>query len=338
GDTQRHPTTSKYEQRKKNKAGTVGRYWSNEFYRSGLSKRQIYIKAEHCADNVKEQEVVVKHHRAQVAHLVQEQSTAADDDRKARTAQSYETLRIARTRVREARMILSPLQEKLRLARREKYYWNKLHKAPLQENPETTTSRSAPVRDSIPTWDNPAVEDRADKMDISQLLQNCRGEDRQLVVGATDYGLPAPDPSPGQGPDPRPDPESKPQPKPGAETTTETFVKLPKSYRLTARHIDEVSHARVVARRRARRLAKSDSVKKAMETISTNKASLSWAATMASVDKAHSIRKDASGALQGFEQSNARLRDVQTLRLRTGKCWKRVCAEERRHAQRAFSA
>jgi len=74
------------------------------------------------------------------------------------------------------------------LARREKYYWNKVHKAPVQENPEAATS-SVPVRDTIPTWENAAVEDRADKIDISQLLQNCRGKDRQLVVGATDYGL-----------------------------------------------------------------------------------------------------------------------------------------------------
>ncbi|CAO3565989.1 unnamed protein product [Mortierella alpina] len=367
GDTQRHPTTSKYEQRKKNKAGTVGKYWSNEFHRSGLSKRQIFIKAERCADNVKEQEAVVKHHKAQVALLVQEQSTAAEEERKERTAQSYKALRRARARVREARKALSPLQERLRLACREKYYWNKVHKAPVQENPEAATS-SVPVRDTIPTWENAAVEDRADKIDISQLLQNCRGKDRQLVVGATDYGLvtmsettafslpqlqshlnqfdmlqdydvePALSRSPGQEPDPRSDPESKPQPQPGGETTTETFVKLPKSHRLTARQVDEITHARVVARRRTRRLAKSESVKKAMESVSMNKASLSWAATMASVDEAHSIRKEASGALRRFELSNARLRDAQTLRIRTGKCWKRLCAEERRYAQKAVGA
>ena len=129
---------------------------------------------------------MAKQHRAQVAHLAQEQSTAAEEERKERTAQLYEALCRARARVREARKALSPLQERLRLARREKYYWNKVHKAPVQENPEAATS-SVPVRDTIPTWENAAVEDRADKIDISQLLQNCRGKDRQLVVGATDH-------------------------------------------------------------------------------------------------------------------------------------------------------
>ncbi|KAG9326808.1 hypothetical protein KVV02_005470 [Mortierella alpina] len=300
GDTQRHPVSSR------------------EFHQSGLSKRQVYIKAESCADNVKEQETVVKHHKAQVARLVQEQSAAAENE-KHRTKESYEALRMARIRVREARTALSPLQERLRLARREKYYWNKVHKAPVQENAESSTS-SAHVRDSVPTWENPAIEDRADKIDISGDLE------------------PAPDPSPGQSVDPSPDPVSEPEPNPGTETTADAFTNPPKSYRMTAQQIDQISHAKVVARRRMRRLAKSDTITNVLASVSTTRASLLWADTMASIDQAHSIRKEAAGTLRVFELSNARLRDTQTLRLRTGKCWKWVCAEERRHVQRAFSA
>ncbi len=122
GDTQRHPVTSKFDERKKSKSGTVGSYWTGEFQRSGLTKRQVYMRAESCADNVKEQEAVVKQHRSQVARLVQEQSTAAEDEKKHRTKESYEALRVARTRVRDARRALSPLQERQRLARREKFY------------------------------------------------------------------------------------------------------------------------------------------------------------------------------------------------------------------------
>ena len=114
-------------------------------------------------------------------------------------------------------------------------------------------------------------------------------------------------------------------------------MKLPKSYRMRAGHIDQVSHAKLVARRRTRRLAKSDAATRAMASVSDKKASLSWADSMERVDEAHMIRKEAAGALRGFELSNARLRDAQTLRLRTGKCWKRVCADERRHVQRAVS-
>ncbi|KAF9571256.1 hypothetical protein EC968_000799 [Mortierella alpina] len=181
GDVQRHPVTSKYDQRKKNRKGTTVNHWTKEFQRSGLTKRQVYRKAEDCADNVKEQEAVVKHHRALVARLVQEQSAAAETEKKEKTRQSYEALRTARLSVREARKLLCPLQERLRLARREKYYWNK-------ENSEPPAS-STPVRDSVPSWDHPAIEDRADKIDISELLKNCNGKDRQVVFSGTDYGL-----------------------------------------------------------------------------------------------------------------------------------------------------
>ncbi|KAF9282995.1 hypothetical protein BGZ68_005618 [Mortierella alpina] len=135
GDTQRHPMTSKFDQRKKNRAGT-GNYWTEKFQRSGLTKQQVFSKAESCADNVKEQEAVAKHHKALVARLVQEQSAASE----------------------------------------------------TEKNAETSTI-SGPVRDSIPTWEHPAVEDRADRIDISQLLQNCRGKNRQLVFSGNDYGL-----------------------------------------------------------------------------------------------------------------------------------------------------
>ncbi|KAG9319066.1 hypothetical protein KVV02_000726 [Mortierella alpina] len=147
---------------------------------------------------------------------------------------------------------------------------------------------------------------------------------------------PAPDPSPSQGVDPSPDPVSEPEPRPGTETTTDTFTKLSKSYRMTAQQIDQISHAKVVARRRMRSLVKSDTVTNALASVSTTKASLSWADTMASIDQAHSIRKEAARTLRVFELSNARLRDAQTLRLRTGKCWKRVYVDERRHVQRAI--
>ncbi|KAF9974237.1 hypothetical protein BGZ75_000912, partial [Mortierella antarctica] len=188
GDIQRHPVTSKYDQRKKNPAGTAGNYWTREFHRSGLTKGQVYSKAESCADNVKEQESAIKQHRALVAQRVQAQSAASQREKAERTKKSYEALQDARKSVRTANQVLSPLKERLRLARREKYYWNKVFKAPVQEKPESL-ARAEKVRDSIPTWDHPAVEDRADRMDISLLMQNCRGKDRQLVIGGTDYGL-----------------------------------------------------------------------------------------------------------------------------------------------------
>ncbi|KAF9570598.1 hypothetical protein EC968_001673 [Mortierella alpina] len=378
GDIPRHPVTSKYEQRKKNRAGSAGNYWTKEFQRSGLTKAQVYSKAEKCADNVKEQEAVVKQHRAVVAQLVQVQSAASEAEKRERTKQSYEALRTARKNVRQARQVLAPLQEVLRVARREKYYWNKVYKAPVQDNAESP-ARSAPVRDSVPTWDHPAVEDRAERIDISQLLQNCRGKDRQVVFGATDYGLvtmsetvgftlpqiqchlnrydrlqepapppepppaPAPDPvpvpAPGPAPAPAPAPATATAPAPASEpaATLDTFTKLPKSYRMTAGQIDQVSHAKGVAKTRVRRLAKSEAATKAMASVSETRASLSWADTMASIDLAHSIRKEAAGTLRGFELGHARLRDKQRLRLRTGKCWKRVCAAERRHVQGALS-
>ncbi|KAF9556069.1 hypothetical protein EC968_008490, partial [Mortierella alpina] len=75
-----------------------------------------------------------------------------------------------------------------------------------------------------------------------------------------------------------------------------------------------------------------------MASVSKIQASLSWADSMAIIDKAHSIRKQAAGTLREFELGHALLRDKQRLRLRTGKCWKRVCAAERRHVQGVVSA
>ena len=110
--------------------------------------------------------------------------------------------------------------------------------------------------------------------------------------------------------------------------------RVPQSHTITAKNVNEISHMNKVAERRQTRL-KDQTIKSAMEAISDPSKSLKRAVTMVEVEEAHQIRSKHRATLQEFESTNARLKDLQTQRLRTTQAWKKLGSAERHYVQEA---
>ncbi|KAK3822905.1 MAG: hypothetical protein J3Q66DRAFT_424384, partial [Benniella sp.] len=116
------------------------------------------------------------------------------------------------------------------------------------------------------------------------------------------------------------------------------ITKLPKSFRMSAPMVNEVSHTRRFSRLRERRLRKDKDVKDALKLISKPENSLTTALSFEQIEAAHAARSEVRDTLQAFESSNSRLKQQRTQRLRTDRTWAKLCASERRHVRRhAFS-
>ncbi|KAF8926874.1 hypothetical protein BGZ58_010841 [Dissophora ornata] len=151
---------------------------------SGLSKQKAFNKASTLADQLKDQKKkLVSEQQKKVTKHLQSQTAASENLRKNPSDVAYEELRKVWQIFRTYRDVLFPLKESLRGLRKEWYYWNKVHKAAPKEGEYEdddggTVSGMKPQlqqRDTIPTWELPAVEDKVDKIDIT--------------FAGTDYGL-----------------------------------------------------------------------------------------------------------------------------------------------------
>lgn len=109
---------------------------------------------------------------------------------------------------------------------------------------------------------------------------------------------------------------------------------LPKSFRMSAAMVNEVSHTRKAARSREKRIQQNQNVQYALTEISNPENSLSNASTIDDINVAHKARTEHRDTLQEFESSNSRLKQLHTQRLRTKRTWAMLCAAERRHARR----
>ena len=112
------------------------------------------------------------------------------------------------------------------------------------------------------------------------------------------------------------------------------ITKLPKSFRMSAPMVNEVSHTRKVARLRERRLKQDQAVQDALKEISLPENSLTTAQTIDDINTAHEARSAERNTLQDFESSKSRLKQLHTQRLRTKRTWAKLCAAERRHVRR----
>jgi len=101
-------------------------------------------------------------------------------------------------------------------------------------------------------------------------------------------------------------------------------IKLPQSFKISAPQINEASFSRRLGRKRERRL-KGEKGKAAREALKK----LNEAGALSGHDANVKIRED----LRKFETSNARLRELRTLRLRTKRAWAKFAAAERRYIQ-----
>ncbi|KAF9557900.1 hypothetical protein EC968_007395 [Mortierella alpina] len=346
----RHPVSSMYERRKKATKGQRRNYWLDAFIESGLTKAEVFEKASAMADQVKLQEKEVRSKRKQVTSSLHIQTALKDALKLLDSDSTRIELKDAQQTLRKHREELEPLEEALQLLKNEQYKYNKMHKAAIEsgsdvesvKNKDGSAGRSSSSKMTVPTWEVPACEDRADKMDIRNLICNARGTNKLVTVAGTDYGLVTMV-------------ETVPLTLAQVETHINRFemlqnnpdaildenlsdMKFPRAIRITAAQIDSVSRTRYIAKRRERRLRQDKEVQDAMATVSTPENSLSLATTLPAVDKAHSHRKGIAVTLRKFERTKPRLRDLHTKELRTKRAWARLCAQERRQVKEHASA
>jgi hypothetical protein len=112
-------------------------------------------------------------------------------------------------------------------------------------------------------------------------------------------------------------------------------IKLPRSFKITAPQINEVSHTRRNMRRRENRLKQGTNGKtrKALEVLAEKKQILEAAQSMTEIDEAHNVRRALREDLRSFEVSKPRLKDQHNHRLRTTRTWAKLAAAERRYVQ-----
>lgn len=193
----RNPVYSTYERRKKATKGKPSNYWSDAYNECGLTKAEVFEKASALADEVKAQEKVVRSKRKKVASSLQAQTDLKDALKLLNSDTTRSELKAAQQSLRKHREELEPLEEALRLLRSERYKYNKMHKAAVDaggdldftKKEDDSAGRSSSSKVTIPTWDLPACEDRADKTDLTDLIRNARGTNRIIAFGGTDYGL-----------------------------------------------------------------------------------------------------------------------------------------------------
>ena len=71
------------------------------------------------------------------------------------------------------------------------YYWNNVLKGAKTEKADRKKGkeREKEKKATAATWSRFTVEDATEHLDISQLVTNCRGKNRQVVFAGTDYGV-----------------------------------------------------------------------------------------------------------------------------------------------------
>lgn len=108
---------------------------------------------------------------------------------------------------------------------------------------------------------------------------------------------------------------------------------IPRSNRITARQINDISHSQKMSERRESRCSADITVIEALADISTKENSLSRATTQEDVENAHQVRMKARDVLRPFETTKARQKDLHTQDIRTKRAWTKVGAAERARIQ-----
>jgi hypothetical protein len=105
--------------------------------------------------------------------------------------------------------------------------------------------------------------------------------------------------------------------------TTKTSV-------ITAKHINDCSGTKRIERKRRRRLIRDEPTQEAYKAISSKEASLTNATTSTEVETAQQIRRNYKDAIQGFENSAPRQKDIQTKDLKTQRTLSCLASAERK--------
>ncbi|KAI8360535.1 hypothetical protein B0O80DRAFT_398351, partial [Mortierella sp. GBAus27b] len=238
------------------------------------------------------------------------------------------------------------MEKQLRLRRSTKHQLNMMLKAapingdPLSEeadqyssssNNNVITSHSGQGKMSKPTRANPCTEDKAKFIDISEL------QDSNIVFGGTDYGL-------------RTMSRTVPltmdvirahqnrysilssEDDDTADVPEEpVYSPLPPSFSITAQQVDSTTHTVKVRRKRQRKLRNNDSVKSALQAVSTN--SLKVVSSMSELDEAQETRRKHRPTIRAFETQPSLQHDRHHQELRTKRAIQKFASAERRFLQ-----
>jgi len=204
-----HSISSKFDIRRKEFANHALK-WTREFESLDSTETHVAQMAEKAVDAVKSLEKEVKKLRKQLSAKQSIQSRASRQyklfERKARRSNeqnaAYKALREARQATRVVRGVLIPEEAALRAAKAASYYWNSVLKGAKakekadkekgegkKEKADKEKGKEKKERATVATWSRFTVEDSTEYLDVSQLITNCRGKNRQVVFAGTDYGV-----------------------------------------------------------------------------------------------------------------------------------------------------
>ncbi|KAG0210759.1 hypothetical protein BGX31_001832, partial [Mortierella sp. GBA43] len=352
-----HPVESQIEKRKKKKVGGgQAKRWTNEFFSQDLNATQVKRKAEQLSVQVEDLQKVIQGPRNKVKKLQQAQTSLRRAVNRIKVpnrfqSDAYHQLQALRDEVRQARVDLNVKEDELRGLRKQLYYYNKLDKA---DKNGSKTSRSGPAPTTVPNWSHFSVEDDVQHLDISALLADKKNE---VVFSGTDYGLRKMSETVSVTSkqltehfnyysvlsEAQSSTSNHPTTSSSTQDAKANVSRVPRSNTITAKQVNEVSFSRKAARRRERRLKKPvtgeeeklQKIQIGMEAISDKSNSLARAVTMEQVDAAHKTRSDHRSALQEFESTNARQKDLKTSSLRTTRTWNKLGAAERHYVEEA---
>ncbi|KAK3815084.1 MAG: hypothetical protein J3Q66DRAFT_343783 [Benniella sp.] len=333
-----HPVVSRYDERKKGLQARTN-VWVDRFLDSGMTKAQVKTLAETSGTAKKQIEEKVKPLRKDVKA---KQTSQTDLSRKvAYGGGTYEGLRTARESLREARRALIPCEESLQQQRQLSYCYNKMAKAAETckdgQSSGPSTSTSTP---SVPTWEQPAVEDFCEYLDLTQLAEGSTNN-RAVVYGGTDYGVCKMSETVGMT-------EAELQRHINryyqlhSDSTDNQGMDLDQSRAMkpktiTADLLNDVSHTKAMLVRRQRRLEDNVGVKQAMQDVSEASKTVNLSMTMKTIDAAQAVRRNARSTLREFEWSGTQRKAKHHQQLQTTRAISKICAEERRFVQKSYN-
>ncbi|KAF9578965.1 hypothetical protein BGW38_004979 [Lunasporangiospora selenospora] len=353
---------SKYEERRKQKKSTGQINWNEELDRIQWTKDRAESQRTEVSQQLHQLELTVRQLRDELAVKEKNKSGLSQSVHERRKNRDlveegrwYYALRTYNKSVRRLRSTAMEKEAELRRLRQEQYYWTKVL-AVSQVASKSAGEDELPA-DTVLTPNRFAVEDSTERLDLTQLPSD------QVVFAGTDYGIVTMSETVPQTlseiqvhlnrfallfdqvDTDAPSTESPAQAGSSvAATATKRSVtqqieleklRLPRSHRITAKQINDISHSEKSARKRNRRLRSHDnrSTREAIEQLSNRENVLKTANSLGAIDSARRFHRSVEDDLKAFEASNARQRDLRNQRLRTAKAWAKLGATERTHVR-----
>ncbi|KAF9987217.1 hypothetical protein BGZ65_004674 [Modicella reniformis] len=338
-DRRGYPVVSKYDKRRKTFRPRASP-WVDKYIASGLTEEEIKHLAQANEAMKKQLENDIKPFRKAVK---ERQIVQSNLSRKVGFGESsYQELHSARVSVRDARREVIPREEALRNQRQVTHHYNKMAKAAesckndQSKEPSTTTKKL-----STPTWEQPAVEDDCEYMDLSQLLTDSKCA---VVYAGTDYGIVKMSETVAMTPQEMqchlnrygvlhglPDSQGE-----ESEGNDLKENREKGSMKITAGLLNNISHTTTMLAHRQKRLENNEEVHQALKSVSEASKTLHCSMTITNIDEAQTVRRANREVLRQFEWSRKQRKAKHNQELRSKRAISKICAAERRFVQKLY--